>query len=189
MRQDVRRNIDNLLAAAAELVAEGRELTMPDIAKRAGVAPSTAWRHFSSVSELRHLYTLDTLRELQDRVIESESEPDRLRSTLKHWVAIVLSGSPALIEFRSRRGYLERLHQDDEIIALASTIWRPAVEQVLDESGTSRSVTEIALQLANALTDPREIRDLHSNAYLSSEEIVRKLDHVIRGAIAGWATR
>lgn len=196
MRQDVRRNIDALLTAAAELVGEGAELNMPDVAKRAGVAASTAWRHFSSIADLRRAYTLEKLKELQARVAdaerraESEHEPAGLfHRTLEQWVAIVLEGSPALIEFRSRRGYLERLHQEEEIIGLASAIWRPAIEQVLDETGTSRAVTEIALQLANALTDPREIRDLHESAYLGSEEIVRKLENVIRGAIGGWTTR
>jgi AcrR family transcriptional regulator len=196
MRQDVRRNIDALLSAAAELVGEGEELNMPDIAKRAGVAASTAWRHFSSIAELRRAYTLEKLKELQAKVADAEpgaavelGSAGLLHRTLEHWVSIVLAGSPALIEFRSRRGYLERLHDEDEIIVMAGAIWRPAIEQVLDETGTSRAATEIALQLANALTDPREIRDLHESAYLGAEEIVRKMDNVIRGAISGWATR
>lgn len=189
MRQDVRRNIDALLDAAADLVAEGRELSMPEVAKRAGIAPSTAWRHFSTVGDLRRAYTLKRVEELARGVADAPRDADLLQLTLSSWVAIVLAGSPALIEFRSKRGYLERLHAGDEIIAAASSVWRPAIEQLLDRTSTSRAVTEVALLLANALTDPREIKDLHDSAYLGPEEIVRKLDHVIRGAVAGWAAR
>lgn len=190
MRQDVRRNIEALLSAAADLVSEGQVLSISDIAKRAGIAPSTAWRHFSSVGDLMRAYTLEKVEELRLRVAEQQDDhDDLLHLTLTCWVAIVLTGSPALIEFRSRRGYLERLHDGDEVIVLASSVWRPAIEQVLDETDTSRTAAEIALLLANALTDPREIKDLHDSAYLGPEEIVRKLDHVIRGAIQGWAAR
>lgn len=188
MRQDLRRNIDALLSAAADLVRDGEQLSMPAIAARAGVGASTAWRHFSSVDELMRAYTRSQVDALRSFVSAHAGEPDLLTLTIHRWVDITLQHGPALVEFRSRHGYLQRLHDNDEIITLASEAWKPGLIQALEADGVGRSALEIALYLTNSLTDPREILDLHNAAFLSADEIARKLQRVIRSSVKGWVS-
>ncbi|MFF6959508.1 TetR family transcriptional regulator [Streptomyces sp. NPDC008317] len=48
-RADSRRNVDRILAAAQTLIErEGPDVTLDEIAKEAGVAPATLYRHFPS---------------------------------------------------------------------------------------------------------------------------------------------
>jgi len=52
-RADAARNVDRLLAAARELVAErGAEVPMDEVAKRAGVGNATLYRHFPTRADL-----------------------------------------------------------------------------------------------------------------------------------------
>lgn len=53
VRADAQRNRDRILRAARDLVAEtGAEATMEDIARRAGVAVGTLYRHFPAKEDL-----------------------------------------------------------------------------------------------------------------------------------------
>ncbi len=65
LRADAARNRESLLAAAEEVFAErGVEASVADIARRAGVAKGTVFRHFTSKEDLiaslvcEHLVTL-----------------------------------------------------------------------------------------------------------------------------------
>ncbi|MGV9799666.1 TetR/AcrR family transcriptional regulator [Mycobacterium sp. NPDC003449] len=74
LRSDAARNRESLLAAAEEEFAErGLEASVADIARRAGVAKGTVFRHFATKEELiaaivsRHMTALTTVaRELLD---------------------------------------------------------------------------------------------------------------------------
>ncbi|HEY1015086.1 MAG TPA: TetR/AcrR family transcriptional regulator [Herpetosiphonaceae bacterium] len=53
MRKDVRRNLEQVLRAAHELIAErGADVTMEDVARRAGVGIGTIYRRFPSKEHL-----------------------------------------------------------------------------------------------------------------------------------------
>ena len=53
MRKDVRRNLEQVLQAAHELIAErGAEVTMEDVARKAGVGIGTIYRRFPSKEHL-----------------------------------------------------------------------------------------------------------------------------------------
>ncbi len=74
LRADAARNRESLLAAAEEVFAErGVEASVADIARRAGVAKGTVFRHFASKDDLiaslvcEHLVTLtDAVHRLSD---------------------------------------------------------------------------------------------------------------------------
>src|SRR5258708_27828019 len=51
-RSDARRNRDAILAAALEAMTESRDASLNAIAKRAGVANATLYRHFPTREEL-----------------------------------------------------------------------------------------------------------------------------------------
>ena len=159
---------------------------MPAVAARAGLATSTAWRHFSSIEKLTSAYTLQQLHDLTECCEDFGPGSSRFDQTLDTWVEIVLRNGPAMVQFRSKKGYLERLHEGDEVIAAARQAWEPAVTGLIAGMGLVGSLVEEALFLANSLLDPREILDLHNYAHMGRSEIVRKLSNAFRGALRGW---
>jgi AcrR family transcriptional regulator len=189
MRSDLKRNIRALLDAAGDVVREDPDgLTMPAVAARAGLGASTAWRHFPSLDDLMHAYAKQQADDLAELVGELEgNDPLLFRRTLEGWVHIVLRSGPALVQFRSKRGYLERSRADDDILLIARSAWGPGLRQLLAELGGSDRELETSLFLANALLDPREILDLHAHAEMSATQIVDHLDGALRGALRGWA--
>lgn len=67
MRADAARNRESLLAAAEEVFAErGVEASVADIARRAGVAKGTVFRHFASKEDLIASLVCDHLVTLTD---------------------------------------------------------------------------------------------------------------------------
>ena len=52
LRADARRNREIALDAGLELLAEGREVTMDQVADRAGIGRATLYRHFATREEL-----------------------------------------------------------------------------------------------------------------------------------------
>lgn len=189
MRRDLKRNIRALLDAAGDVVREDPEgLSMQAVAARAGLGASTAWRHFSSLDDLMHAYAKQQAEDLLELVSEmSVDEPDLFRRTLEGWVGIVLRSGPALVQFRSKRGYLERSQHHDDILAVARAAWTPGMRALVQEIGKNDGAVQTGLFLANALLDPREILDLHEHGGISDAQIVERLDGAIRGALAGWS--
>jgi AcrR family transcriptional regulator len=67
VRADARRNRSRILAAARALVAEsGPEVTMEDIARRAGVAVGTLYRHFPAKEDLVAAVVEDSVAQVAD---------------------------------------------------------------------------------------------------------------------------
>ncbi|MFC4951096.1 TetR/AcrR family transcriptional regulator [Pseudonocardia sp. GCM10023141] len=68
MRADAQRNRDRILAAARELVVEaGVDVGMDDIARRAGVAVGTLYRHFPAKSDLINAVVDDSFDQIAAR--------------------------------------------------------------------------------------------------------------------------
>ena len=76
-RADARRNLDRILEAAADAFAEsGPDVTIDEIARRAGVGHGTVFRHFSSKDELRAAVLRLRLEEILGRAHDLLGEPD-----------------------------------------------------------------------------------------------------------------
>jgi len=189
LRRDVKRNLRALLDATGEVVRQDpHSFSMQAVAARAGLAPSTAWRHFSSIEDLIHAYAKQQAEDLVTATSDLPDGADRFHETVTAWVEIVLRSGPALVQFRSKRGYIERSRGDDDILEKAREAWTPALRTLLLEMGLGEAELESALFLSNTISDPREILDLHLHANMTTEEIIARLEATLRGAIAGWAS-
>ena len=77
LRADARRNLDRILEAAADAFAElGPDVTIDEIARRAGVGHGTVFRRFPTKDGLRAAVLRLRLEEILIRVHELLEEPD-----------------------------------------------------------------------------------------------------------------
>jgi AcrR family transcriptional regulator len=87
MRADAQRNYANLLKTARAAVSErGADISLEDIARSAGVAIGTLYRHFPTRQDLLEVVFLDETNELRVRAEELASAPmplDALMSWLR----------------------------------------------------------------------------------------------------------
>ncbi|KIH99577.1 TetR family transcriptional regulator [Streptomonospora alba] len=189
LRSDTRRNRRRLLEAVGELAREAPDqLTMPAIASRAEIGPATAYRYYSSMEEVLAAYVLSVVEELRDFSTASSAEGRPLfDSVVGKWVDLLAEHGPALVQLRSRRGYLERLHAGNEIIATMRNAWLRPVQGLLDDIGLSHEMIEYALFISNMMFDPREIQDLLQETDLCRREVVTRLTEAYGGALRGWA--
>lgn len=104
MRADARRNVEQILLAARDLIAErGPDVPLDDIARRAGVGSATLYRRFPDRDALLHAVALDALTRTAATAraaAEQESDPfdalaRYLREALELRVSAVL---PALFD-------------------------------------------------------------------------------------------
>ena len=189
LRSDTRRNHRRLLEAVGELAREAPDqLTMQAVASRAEIGPATAYRYYSSMDELLAAYVLSVVEELRDFSVTSTAQGLPLfNAVVDRWVDLLADHGPALVQLRSRRGYLERLHSGNEIIAAMRDAWSEPVRGLLDDIGLPDDMLEYALFLSNMIFDPREIQDLLQETDLSRQEVVVRLTEAYRGAVRGWA--
>ncbi len=189
LRSDTRRNLRRLLEAVGELAREAPdELTMQAIAARAEIGPATAYRYFSSMEEVLAAYVLSVVEELSDFTATSTAQGRPLfDAVVDKWVDLLDQHGPALVQLRSRRGYLERLHDGNEIIATMRDAWSEPVRGLLDDIGLPHEMLEDALFLNNMIFDPREVQDLLQEGRLSRRKVINRLTEAYCGALRGWA--
>ncbi|MFI6637113.1 TetR/AcrR family transcriptional regulator [Nonomuraea fuscirosea] len=189
LRSDTRRNRRRLLEAVGELAREAPdELTMQAVASRAEIGPATAYRYFSSMEEVLAAYVLSVIEELSDFTAASTAQGRPLfDAVVDKWVDLLAEHGPALVQLRSRRGYLERLHDGNEIIATMRDAWGGPVRGLLDDIGLPEEMLEYALFLNNMIFDPREVQDLLRETHLSRREVITRLTEAYCGALRGWA--
>lgn len=189
LRSDTRRNRRRLLEALGELAREAPDqLTMQAVASRAEIGPATAYRYYSSMDEVLAAYVLSVVEELRDFSVTSTAEGRPLfDAVVDKWVDLLGKHGPALVQLRSRRGYLERLHAGNEIITTMRDAWSKPVRGFLDDIGLSDEMIEYALFLCNLIFDPREIQDLLQETDMSRREVITRLTEAYGGALRGWA--
>ena len=77
LRADARRNRDLVLAAArAAFGAEGSDVSLDEIARRAGVGPGTVYRHFATKEALFEAVVVDRIGELVEEARAMSDDPD-----------------------------------------------------------------------------------------------------------------
>jgi AcrR family transcriptional regulator len=189
LRSDTLRNRRRLLEAVGELARESPDqLTMQAVASRAEIGPATAYRYYSSMEDLLGAYVLSVVEELRDFSVTSTAQGLPLfNAVVDKWVDLLAEHGPALVQLRSRRGYLERLHSGNEIIAAVRDAWREPVRGLLDDIGLPDKMLEYALFLSNMIFDPREIQDLLRETAMSRRDVITRLTEAYRGALRGWA--
>ncbi|MGO4431488.1 TetR/AcrR family transcriptional regulator, partial [Streptomyces sp. MCAF7] len=75
---DALRNRERIVAAAREvLVEQGAEVSLDEIARRAGVGNATLYRHFADRGELVHHVTVSVMERIADQAeVALAEEPD-----------------------------------------------------------------------------------------------------------------
>jgi AcrR family transcriptional regulator len=190
LRSDTRRNRRRLLEAVGELAREAPpgQLTMQAVASRAEIGPATAYRYYSSMEDVLAAYVLSVVEELRDFSATSTAEGRPLfDAVVDKWVDLLAEHGPAMVELRSRRGFLERLHNGNEIIGALRDAWSGPVRGLLDDLGLPGEMIEYALFINNMMYDPREIQDLLQETGLSRREVITRLTEAYLGALRGWA--
>ncbi len=190
VRSDSQRNRNALVSAAGEIVrTSGASVTMNAVAEGAGLSVATAYRHFSSVEAIFEAYMLDVAQELRAFSFGLEGTGGLLLPRVaRKWVDLCLVHGPATVHMRSRRGYLERLHNGfDYLLALRDALLRPIV-QAAEARGfqLQGQNEERALFLWNILFDPREILDLHLEMGLTPGRCADQLLAAFEGALEQW---
>jgi len=138
MRADARRNYDRLLAAAASAFAErgGDDVSLEEIARRAGVGIGTLYRHFptrAALLEAVYQDQVEALGVLAGKLLTAESAGD----ALGQWVR-------ALVDFSlTKRGLSRELIGDSPFLPICKTL-------IADSSG---ALLERAQQAGEARTD------------------------------------
>jgi AcrR family transcriptional regulator len=90
LRADARRNRARILAAAAEVFAEhGASASTEEIARRAGVAIGTVFRHFATKDDLLRAIMKDLLEQLTSQVSLLATEGDPATGLQEFFASIV----------------------------------------------------------------------------------------------------
>ncbi|HEX2703629.1 MAG TPA: helix-turn-helix domain-containing protein [Solirubrobacteraceae bacterium] len=116
LRVDAQRNQDRIVAAAHEAFAElGYEVTIEEIARRAGVGAATIYRRFPTKERLLHAIFETRIGELELAVAAAAAMPDP-------WEAL-LAGIRALVEIQTANMvFLQALDQAGAMLELKDDI-------------------------------------------------------------------
>jgi len=139
MRADARRNYEKLLTAAAETFAEhgADDVSLEQIAKRAGVGIGTLYRHFPTrhaLLEAVYSDQMEALRARADDLIATKPPAEALATWLRD-----------LIDFaRTKRmltsALLTTVSKDSEVMTSNSRIMRGAAADILTNAQQARVV-------------------------------------------------
>src|SRR5215469_2202333 len=129
-RADARRNYDRLVAAAAAAFAQhgADDVSLEEIARRAGVGIGTLYRHFparQALLEAVYKEQVDALDALAAKLIVAESPGDALATWLRAFIAFgrtKRSLSAALVE---------TIGKNSELMSTCSMILRGRTEELL----------------------------------------------------------
>jgi AcrR family transcriptional regulator len=141
LRADASRNRERIVAAAREAFVEyGAEVTLDEIARRAGVGNATIYRHFADRSELIRQVTLEVMNRIVELAESALAEAPDAFEALRRFVhgaagerigalCPILSDDYELIaaELAEKRVRLERALEDIMDRARSSGLLRPDV--------------------------------------------------------------
>jgi AcrR family transcriptional regulator len=138
MRADARRNYEQLLAAAGELVAErGPQVPLDEVARRAGVGIATLYRRFPDREALLRALVLEALRrtrEAAEEAAEGEDAFEALATYLRQALELRVSAIMPQV--------LDLIDPDDAEVAEARDASAQAVADLVDAAHSSGALPE-----------------------------------------------
>jgi AcrR family transcriptional regulator len=183
MRADARRNRDLLLSAALAAFTEhgADDVSLEEIARRAGVGIGTLYRHFPTRQDLLESVYRDQVEALCARAADLLDEPspaDALATWLRAMVAFSATKRSLMTSM------LATMDKNSEIFSACSTVIRGAVESLLaraQQAGQIRRDVDAGdiMRLSHALTVATE------RAPDSPEQAERLLGLMLHGLRAG----
>lgn len=141
--------------------SDPKNATMPAIAQKAELSVATAYRYFPTLEELHSAFLHGVQVNLRDYALASTLHGKALfEDVVACWVRLLGTYGPAMIQVRSREGFMKRLRGGDEVIRTVNDAWERPIREVMRELGVSEDWYEHAILFYNALFDPREINDM-----------------------------
>lgn len=188
-RRDAVRNRQRLLDAVGDVLRkEPDALSIPTVAERAGLSVATTYRFFPSLEDLLTSYLRGVVIELRDYSHDCPKTGTALfEDVAKHWAHQLRLHGPAMAQLRSRRGFLRRLLDNDELTSIVRDAWERPIRGVLRQLNIPDDNFNHALFLYNVLFDPRDVFDLIDTG-LQESEAVSRLVAAYYGALKGWAS-
>jgi AcrR family transcriptional regulator len=179
---------DQLIDAMEELLNAGKlPATMSDLGKAAGMSTATTYRYFQSLEEVTQAYLIRIMTELRDFSVTREETGTALLYVIsRFWVDVVIEHGQVLVQVRSRKGFLERMHRQVASTVLGVEARRRALLGALSESGLPSTMLEDAAMLYNTMFDPRDILDLINIRSLDADRVTHVLISSFVGALKGW---
>lgn len=191
-RRDAQRNLERVLAAAHELFAErGDDVTMEEVARRAGVGIGTIYRRFPSKEHLfaavSHAACADTRHCLVAAVTAEAGPLQQLRALALVQYQHALGQAPLLgmrqpPEATCAGAALEQQQLYETLHALLSQIIADGQRQGLLAPGSPAGLATLCLELVS----PRTFAHLAHTLGCDAEEVV---EHVLRFMLAGLGAR
>jgi AcrR family transcriptional regulator len=160
---------------------------MPAIAERAGLSTATAYRYYSALDDLLNEYLHRVIVTLRDYSHDCpKTGPALFADVAQEWARLLASYGTAMVQLRSRSGFLTRLRGNDPVISTVREAWERPVRGVMRHLAIPDEHFEHALFLCNIMFDPREILDLIDTG-LTREEALNHLTQAYSHALIGWA--
>ncbi|MEV7979878.1 TetR/AcrR family transcriptional regulator [Streptomyces sp. NPDC086519] len=164
-------------------------MSVARIAQRAGLSSATAYRYFPSLDELLTTYLHDVIVRLRDYSHDCPKTSTALFEDVVHeWGRLLTMYGTAMIQLRSREGFLHRLRSNDAVISTVRDAWERPVRSVMRKLGVPDDQFDHALFLYNVLFDPREVLDLVGEG-LPLDDALDRLIAAYYGALRGWAAQ
>lgn len=119
MRADARRNRVRILAAAGEVFAEqGASASTEEVARRAGVAIGTVFRHFPTKDDLLRAILKDLLERLSEQVAMLGTDGDPARALFEFFTGMVAQAAAkkTVIDLLAETGTDVRVAEAAEVL-------------------------------------------------------------------------
>lgn len=186
-RADSVNSRQKLLDALGRLLEhQGLDVTLPELAREAGVSTATAYRHFTDIEELR----TEFYNRIFDRVICAMEELagqytglDLFHRLCQAWVDLELPWARAATYIRSAEGILERVQRGEALSSSYHRIVTGVLEQLIADGVIPPQDTDYSALLWLTIFDERVFVDLHTTKGLGAYEISHLLGKSLLAAL------
>lgn len=186
-RRDSAEMRDRLLDAAGLLLAErGPAFTLPDLARAAGVASATVYRHFADVHDVHQEFFFrltDRLVTDLGRISARANGRRRFEAICDRWAATAMLWGRAAANIRSGEGFLARVRRGDPPPSALYDVLSPTVDELVAEGIIPAQDTDYAVLLWITIFDERVIVDLSGTLGWPTRRIGRSLAASVLGAL------
>jgi AcrR family transcriptional regulator len=143
---------------------------LADLAAWAGISVATAYRHFASIDDVVRAYVLRLPENAAERFTRADRvdlpSADRLHRWNRAWVRACLQFGTVAVHLRSPDGFLRRRADGEPAVTFVC-------QQVEPLLAALQADVVMLLVVWNAVSDPREVLDLHQTLGWSDERIAR----------------
>lgn len=187
LRADTQRTRQKLLDAMGRLlVTQGLDVSLPDLAREAGVATATVYRHFDDVTELREEFYRRIVDSILAAVImkaEHYQGLELFEQVCLSWVESLSSWARAATFIRSAEGYLERVQQGDVLVSRLDTVLRSVVVDLIRTGVIPDQNVDYAVLIWVTLFDERVFVDLEASLGWGVDKRARTLSSTVLAAL------